>query len=700
LEAKEALANVCAVTAWKMCVSPDETAEDYAKALELAKRGVGLVPSWQLNSLAMAYLRNRDLDSFWEVEAEISKNQDARPVLFGTAIAAHLAGDHQLAEAHFLVSCDTFAQMRWWLYDVLREGIERRGKEACTLLGKPDLELSTERSPQEYVEAYTTIINRMPTCSYLHGRAVQHARLGEWNAAKDDLVRATENAPDDIKSWHRLGAWSLLCEDKGQFAKVRNHLSQQCRSADVGDSLPSIVTLLALSPDSADETSELAEMVKQCQSKYPGRVSDRAAGMVAFRQGNWQQARQLLGTGEDIASRTFRAMIDHRLGHLENAQEGLIQAAARGRAAPGETYGNGIIDLGVYSIQIVALRQAQKLIRCEMDPVAARESLAKAWSHYHRGETDASWEHLKKAFPVVGENPDTWLLAARLRCETSDTRDAALWYIAAKEWLLLQDPSHTGSKSVAKKVRALASCIHVADNTAIRNVAMQRIDDYSKLISFCPNSSWFHYLRGLHYGRLKEWDEACQDFAASVSLAPENIDFWSAWAVSTLHVGQTKEYMGICQSALERFAQHPNSYVRAKLVRFSSLAPLESAHRSKLVAIAREAGSQNDNDAVKTAYGMALYRDGEFQQALDWLPANNDPANAVPLAFRAMASKELGYPWQASESLQRAREVRQRHMPTPEGRELAWYFRGRPVAWCENEIAIQQAESLIESTSE
>jgi hypothetical protein len=105
--------------------------------------------------------------------------------------------------------------------------------------------------------------------------------------------------------------------------------------------------------------------------------------------------------------------------------------------------------------------------------------------------------------------------------------------------------------------------------------------------------------------------------------------------------------------------------------------------------------------------GMAAYRCGRFQRAIDLIAPRAEKESSthatsrapILFSFLAMANHELGNVEQSRQHLERARAIAQETLPTPDGPEPAPNrdMPERPIRWCMFQIAIREAEELIES---
>jgi tetratricopeptide (TPR) repeat protein len=130
-----------------------------------------------------------------------------------------------------------------------------------------------------------------------------------------------------------------------------------------------------------------------------------------------------------------------------------------------------------------------------------------------------------------------------------------------------------------------------------------------------------------------------------------------------------------------------------------SLLPGLDVDRNQLVEIADAALQQNPASSfLKLGKGAALYRVGQYEQALELLPVvgapNDNPKDALlPLVFRAMAHAQLGDAYTARKALDVACQQIQQSADTPDGPEMP--FQDRPVVWCMIQCLLREARSVV-----
>jgi tetratricopeptide (TPR) repeat protein len=410
--------------------------------------------------------------------------------------------------------------------------------------------------------------------------------------------------------------------------------------------------------------------------------------------------KQLTQEDDGHLAQILLAMSWHNLEETAQAEKVLSRVAAHLQASPGERISPMGTELQQYAFQLILLREVESLIRGSDKMSTSYVAQATAWARYHTGDLEACWDHLERSLAVTGDQPETWVLAARVQHELGRDQEARDWLFLMQDWLSVQDPKLASVQIVAATCDELTSALNISGETMSRELALDRANSYSRLATLCPNASWIYHLRGSNCGRLRQWEEACLHHARSAELNPSNYEMWRAWAVSTIYLGRTDAFAAVCRLGSGRFSQRPSFWDRSNFTAVCNLTPLHGLDRQTLLGIADEAALNVKNDSLDLACGAAAYRCGQYRQALKVLPEEAGNRTPMSLAYRAMAYQRLGNSSDAHQHLARAHTEMQSRLPSPEGPELPWQCRGRSVIWCMNEIVLKEAEALIEPSTE
>jgi len=174
---------------------------------------------------------------------------------------------------------------------------------------------------------------------------------------------------------------------------------------------------------------------------------------------------------------------------------------------------------------------------------------------------------------------------------------------------------------------------------------------------------------------------------------------WEALAAVVLYTKDQQEQAKVCRELIQEFRDHENADVRMDLALMCSLAPVPGADHAKTNAIADGVLSElKARPFLNLAKGMSLYRQGRFDEALEFLPdADADfvgPKDEfLALLFRAMTHYQLGDAYTCRVLLNHASEAVQEEMAEPNGPMLP--LQDRPVVWCMVHTVLREAQKLV-----
>lgn len=359
--------------------------------------------------------------------------------------------------------------------------------------------------------------------------------------------------------------------------------------------------------------------------------------------------------------------------------------------APGETpeeYRKAI-PLAELSLQAYDLRTNQRLFL--------------ALAQYRSDDVQASAKTLKDVVMLEPGRVNAWLLKAMVHKRLGQDALAGSWFAAATEWLNKDQVTSGGPvqlRAEAAAVLQLPVPWPPADWTNL-----QWIEHYDRLSQDEPRLARLYHCRGSHFARMQRWREAIADYGKAAELQPDDWNHREAQVVTCLQAGEMDRYKATCQSALAKLRPDPAAWLKISISLACSLSSLPDFDRNQLAGLA-DSAIPNANAGVdhwaRLARGMAAFRQGRLEQALQTLPGDNTKSTnpkdtLLCLLFRAMTHHRLGDACTSRKLLQQAREENQKQLAEPDGEELR--FQDRPVAWCMVQVALREAESLIQPAS-
>lgn len=181
-------------------------------------------------------------------------------------------------------------------------------------------------------------------------------------------------------------------------------------------------------------------------------------------------------------------------------------------------------------------------------------------------------------------------------------------------------------------------------------------------------------LRGHLRARRGLWAAAFADFAESSRLNPEDQATWYYRATLLVQTGDQPGYSRCCQTMLERDGSSTNLAIAMRTAKACLLLP--AAAGVDLAAVARlaefcvTAGKESVNLATFQALqGLADYRQGKFDQAVEWSTkalaqaGTNHLRDAQARAVLAMAQQASGQTEPARAALSQATELADARLP-------------------------------------
>jgi serine/threonine protein kinase/tetratricopeptide (TPR) repeat protein len=182
-----------------------------------------------------------------------------------------------------------------------------------------------------------------------------------------------------------------------------------------------------------------------------------------------------------------------------------------------------------------------------------------------------------------------------------------------------------------------------------------------------PSAATPLFERARFLAKWGHFTEAARDFAAGLNLDDSDHRAWAQSAIVLLRNGDVEGYRRHCEEMLKRFGASTDRTICAGTVRVCALTP-NVADSKTVMELADRAVAPGDFDELNRrgycalAKGMAEYRAGHFEVAVEWLNksieihANYGPVSREPFAlyYIAMAEFRLGHATEADTAIARA----------------------------------------------
>lgn len=325
-----------------------------------------------------------------------------------------------------------------------------------------------------------------------------------------------------------------------------------------------------------------------------------------------------------------------------------------------------------------------------------------SYAHYRCDDTQASLAAMEESLATPNEEwIGQWFLAAMVHHRAGNQELARDWYSAACEWVRKTDNRWSSTRQLRKEAGSLLNL--PTDWPPADWTREQYLEAYNRMIEKYPNLYRLYHCRASHHGRLRQWEEAAADYQKASELEPANWHSWQAHAAAELYSKPTEDHTAMFRRLYDAFHDYKNANPRMGLVLHCSLAPNADLDREELNRIADGVLAElPTRPYLELGKGMALYRLGRFEEALKVLPGSereytNPKDELLALLFRAMTHHQLGDAYTCRKILDQARQGIQDKAATPDGPMLR--YEDRPVVWCMIQIALREAEALIEGTN-
>jgi tetratricopeptide (TPR) repeat protein len=283
---------------------------------------------------------------------------------------------------------------------------------------------------------------------------------------------------------------------------------------------------------------------------------------------------------------------------------------------PGGSQGKGAIQLWDLAVgrpteQVLLLSRLHSAHRTDGEDVVPLSA----------GELRSAWLTLQTKYPDV---------------LTTKPADVLAWHRRQAE--LCRQPQRPGKKSLHR------AAVH----------------HRTRLIEAEP-AEWEHRAwRGFAHAELAEWKAAARDYAAALEAGADQEWCWFHLALIRLDRDDLAGYRAVRSSLLKRFPVKPSSGNYWHLT--CLMAPGNADDIADSLRALRSAAQSNPRDASHTLLGLALYRSGDFAEAVKQLnkvvQLQGSSPGVVELCYLAMAQKRSGQDAQAARSLKNAGDRR------------------------------------------
>jgi len=172
---------------------------------------------------------------------------------------------------------------------------------------------------------------------------------------------------------------------------------------------------------------------------------------------------------------------------------------------------------------------------------------------------------------------------------------------------------------------------------------------YARLLELQPDDGQLWCVRGRYHAQRSHWEQAAADFARGVGSAPPESEVCFEHACLRLIVGDNEGYRAAVREILRRASRPDDPFVAFVLARTASMTAEPVVEPAQAVRWAEQAVASNRHAWYLHVLGLAHYRDGQLDRAIqrleesnagDWGEPGDKHQNQLVLA---MAHHRLGH---------------------------------------------------------
>jgi WD40 repeat protein/tetratricopeptide (TPR) repeat protein len=224
----------------------------------------------------------------------------------------------------------------------------------------------------------------------------------------------------------------------------------------------------------------------------------------------------------------------------------------------------------------------------------------------------------------------------------------------------------------------------------------EAIQDYTAAVRLQPDNGYWRLHLGMAYASFGQWDKAAAEYAKTDLLAGPLSEATFDYACLFLIRGDSEGYNRFCQCMIQRAAQTEDPYEEYILARICAMARKSPVDPARAVQWANQAVASKHNPWDFHALGLAQYRAGQFDQALQSFTKADDKAWALrELNWfgLALVHHRLGHPDEARQCLDKGIQWLEREGPPGPERPAKL----PPQVWLEAQLLRHEAKEMLKT---
>lgn len=324
-----------------------------------------------------------------------------------------------------------------------------------------------------------------------------------------------------------------------------------------------------------------------------------------------------------------------------------------------------------------------------------------AFAKLRHGESKEALELMKHAIAKgFGEMwHGQWFIMAMIELANGNQQAARDWHTLGCRWMMVTDNSWQPCQAMRKQSADATGLSEEYPPAGVSETECQ--ESVKRLVAAYPNVPRILAFEAARLASQKQWKEAIALYRKAENLDPKNFRLAEEQTALLLYSNKKPAARtGACRRLIKAWSDAENAYSRVDAVMLASYVADADLDRKQLLEVVEKAIKEREEVETffKIGHGVALYHCGEYEEALasfaEVVPADQEPRNRNILLFQAMAHYKLGHVEKAQQLLEKARQLIAQQLPSPDGPQMVW--RERPTEWCMAQLALEQAEALID----
>jgi tetratricopeptide (TPR) repeat protein len=552
-------------------------------------------------------------------------------------------------------------------------------------------------------------------------RGITLAEMGLWKEAAEAWKPLfAEGLPSEHFLWSPYGQFMAQSGDMEGYRDLRTRVLRHVGTVTDPWLGENVTWLLLLSNDPLPDADHLFAL---CKKVYESNLQDAWRHEVmayrAYRMGRNQEAEKYLEKASPKNSpweNAVAAMIHHRAGRKDEARKCLDQFEAWYQKLPSEAIaGNeyrspfegaywewahiqltrpelhAVINGTVPKADPVreAIEAHARKLWSQRDPAteaydhalrvqsSARLWFARAARRLALGRREAAIADFRKAVELAGDEPPIQNEYVKLYAELGTPEQAAAAFAKHID-RLPKDGGWLSARSAA-----------VFDLIPLQAA-------FGKLIELRPKDAHLIVCRARDHFRRGRFIEAAADYRRVIHERPVSEDWLEACEVSLL-TGDGAGYRELCRALIEKAGDKAAAFDCFVLARCCGLSPSSGIEPARLIGWANQALESGRPPWFLHALGLAHYRAGDYEAAINALEQSNgtgwaDQGKGQNWLVLAMARAKAGHQEEARQCLKRGRECTKKAAPPGPGQPTAVYSGD----WGALQILLAEAEKVVE----